>query len=189
LDSVPFFIPEDDFFQERHRFFSSQGLRVQAFPVPKIMGLVLLEHSPRDFLHQWVQDVCKSLDGSQGTCVVIHTAIFCGRRCLGMPRSQDEAQAMIKLLSGRRHRLYTVFGFWHPERPVCKPHVVLTHVKVKQLALGEVSDLKQAFPLYPLHPLFESKIESVIGSPGNLRGIPALELMHHLRGKGLLHES
>lgn len=180
------FIPDDSFYSLRKIFFEALGVKVCPYPVTRPQGLVLLKDPPQIALQKWIQAEADSHPLTTDTYLFIHTGLFCGRRYLGSPTTENETNKILMLLSGRRHRLYTAFAFKKPGQPLGKIKDVLTHVKVKALSDCDKASLKDMFPLYPLRGGFEQKIISVIGAPGNLHGIPACQMHTTLQGQGYL---
>lgn len=182
------FIPEDGFILQRTAFLKELGFSVatyaqESFPT----GLIPLNEDPRSFLRTYKDRVSRHLlalpsYAADRPYLIITTAVFCGRRLIGHSSADQEALKILDLLSGRRHRLYTLMGLLgHPTE-----RIEITRVKVKRLDNQEKQDLMQSFPLYPFPSLFQRKIESIMGPPGNLEGIPFLQAIHFLKGVGLL---
>jgi hypothetical protein len=135
----------------------------------------------------------------------IHTGVFCGRRYIGrlfngMDRHEEyeNRKKIIDMLSGRRHQLITAFKFFSAcnkvegkekssasfdgadMKLICKTVFAKTTVKMKSFSMHESEAISRSESIYPVESPVETLISSVIGSYGNLRGVPALELANHL---------
>lgn len=65
------------------------------------------------------------------------TVVACGRRILPKPKDEDEARQCLRLLSGRRHRVYGGIAIVSPERTWCRS--VMTQVVFKRLTEDEIT--------------------------------------------------
>jgi septum formation protein len=185
-DSPLLFIPHDPFYTYRQDFFKTLGLEVLSYDLPDLQGLIHLKSTPKLFLHAYLKEQAQALSPMAGPSLVIFTGLFCGRRYLGPPKSETEALAMIRLLSGRRHRVYTAFSIKHQGAPLGPIKIVETAIKTKVFSEQDRDALLKAFPLYPVSHTFEQRLHQVIGSYGNLKGLPALEMHHRLQAEGLI---
>ena len=65
------------------------------------------------------------------------TTVAVGRRILEKPADANQARAFLKLLSGRRHRVYTAHALVTPSKGVSS-QVSLTRVAIKRLTQEEI---------------------------------------------------
>ena len=65
------------------------------------------------------------------------TVVCCGRRILPKTETEDQAFECIKLISGRRHRVYTTVCLYTPDKLHCR--TVMTVVKFKRLSMQEIN--------------------------------------------------
>ncbi|MCW9034575.1 MAG: Maf family nucleotide pyrophosphatase [Alphaproteobacteria bacterium] len=117
------------------------------------------------------------------------TVVAVGRRILEKAGNAQEALKFLKLLSGRRHRVFGGFCIITPEGQV-KTKVVETAVVFKQLstkeinsyvALGEWQDKAGA---YAIQGMASAYIRKTIGSYPNVVGLPLYEVNALLTGLG-----
>ena len=65
------------------------------------------------------------------------TTVAVGRRIRERPNDTDQARAFLKLLSGRRHRVYTAHALVKPDQTISS-QVSLTRVAIKRLTQEEI---------------------------------------------------
>ena len=133
----------------------------------------------RRHLHSWVlgADTIVEIDGE----------------VLGKPRDKADGQRMLRLLSGRTHRVMTAFVLIDEESQIRANQIVTSSVTFKPLsdlqihaylATGESFDKAGA---YAVQGLGASLVERIEGSYTNVVGLPIDEVLIALRIAGLLH--
>lgn len=114
------------------------------------------------------------------------STVAVGRRILEKPKDAVEAEAFLKLLSGRRHQVMT--GVAVQKGDVGKVRVVKTAVKFKQLSATEIRqyiDSKEWQGVaggYRIQGLAAAYIQFLSGSYSNVVGLPIYEtcqLLNH----------
>lgn len=120
------------------------------------------------------------------------TTVSAGRRILGKPESDEEAVAMLKFLSGRRHQVHTAFAIQQGARVVSKRVTSrvqfrpLSEVEIyRYVASGQASDKCGA---YGIHTSAASFVKQINGSYTNIVGLPMAEAIALLRSFGLTTE-
>jgi septum formation protein len=117
------------------------------------------------------------------------TVVAVGRRMLGKPDTEDAAAAMLALLSGRGHRVYTGVAVVCPSGALSS-RVVESRLKFKRLggldmrrllASGEWSGAAGG---YRIQGLAGACVISLIGSYTGVVGLPLYETMGILTGMG-----
>lgn len=116
------------------------------------------------------------------------TVVACGRRILGKAEDKKQAADFLKLLSGRRHDVYTGVSLITPSG--ISNRTVKTVVRFKNLNADEIND-------YISHDEWEGKagayaiqgfaakfIISINGSYSNVVGLPLYEVTNMLKGRG-----
>jgi len=117
------------------------------------------------------------------------TVVAVGRRMLGKPATDGEARAMLGLLSGRGHRVYTGVCLIAPDGRFAS-RVSETRVKFKRLGQGELEVLvgcgewRGAAGAYRIQGRAGSCVISLIGSYTGVVGLPLYETMALLAGLG-----
>jgi len=117
------------------------------------------------------------------------TVVAVGRRMLGKPGTEDEARAMLKLLSGRGHRVFTGVAALSPEgRPALR--VSETRLKFKRLGARDLDSLlacgewRGAAGGYRIQGRAGACVVSLIGSYTGVVGLPLYETLGLLVGLG-----
>ena len=118
------------------------------------------------------------------------TIVLIDGEVLGKPRTEADAYAMLKKLSGREHTVMTGFFICRPERNQSYGDVVESRVKIKILLdeeikgyikTGESFDKAGA---YAVQGIGMFMIEKVFGSPTNVIGLPVCEVVNALKQLG-----
>ena len=127
--------------------------------------------------------------GTGSLVLAADIVVACGRRILGKPRDAGEAEKYLKLLSGRRHR---VFG------GVCvidgeasrRTRVVMTTVQFKSLteqemcAYLESREWQDKAGAYAIQGVAGGFVKRLSGSYPNVVGLPLYETANLLRAAG-----
>ncbi len=82
---------------------------------------------PVTYVARMAKEKCAAIRREGTTVLAADTVVACGRRILGKPENEAQAREFLKLLSGRRHRVYT---------SICvngRVKTVMTQVKFKRL--------------------------------------------------------
>ncbi len=117
------------------------------------------------------------------------TVVAVGRRMLGKPSTDGEARAMLGLLSGRGHRVFTAVYLISPDRRAAS-RVSETRVKFKRLAAADLEALlasgewRGAAGGYRIQGLAGACVISLIGSYTGVVGLPLYETVGLLTGLG-----
>jgi septum formation protein len=121
--------------------------------------------------------------------VTADTTVVVGRRIIGKPETEAEATAMMALLSGRNHRVYTCVVVRAPDGRI-STRLSDSRIKVKRftpddiktmVALGEWHGRAGG---YSFVGYFSRFIQSVTGSASGILGLPAYETANLLTGLG-----
>lgn len=117
------------------------------------------------------------------------TVVAVGRRMLGKPSTEAEAQAMLALLSGRGHRVYTGVCLIAPDGRTAS-RVSDTRVKFKRLDADDLGGLlgsgewRGAAGGYRIQGLAGACVTGLIGSYSGVVGLPLFETVSLLTGLG-----
>lgn len=117
------------------------------------------------------------------------TVVGVGRRILGKPVDADDARAMLKLLSGRRHRVHTGVTLCAPDGRRATRAVTsivgfarLTEAQVEAyLDFGEWQGKAGGYAIQGRAEMF---VRFLSGSHSNVVGLPLFETAQCLRGLG-----
>jgi septum formation protein len=120
------------------------------------------------------------------------TVVAVGRRILPKAESAAEAAACLKLLSGRRHHVYTAVALLGPEGAVSArlsessvTFMRLTEAQHRTYLTGGEWQGKAGG--YAIQGMAASFIRALSGSYSGVVGLPLFETAQLLRGRGLLH--
>jgi septum formation protein len=116
------------------------------------------------------------------------TVVAAGRRILGKPAGPAEAEAFLRLLSGRRHRVITCVALRQDDR--LRTRRVETAVRFKRLSDAEIAaylasgEWHDKAGGYAIQGRAEGFIPWIGGSWSNVVGLPLTETLNLLRGAG-----
>lgn len=116
------------------------------------------------------------------------TVVACGTRILGKPKNIGEARAFLKLLSGRRHNVYTGVTLITPNGKSEK--TVKTVVKFKNLSSSDIDgylvhdEWNGKAGAYAIQGIAGQFIRGINGSYSNVVGLPLFEVVNMLKGRG-----
>ena len=117
------------------------------------------------------------------------TVVACGRRILGKADDAATAERYLRLLSGRRHRVYTGVAVAAPDgRRAAR--VVMTMVRIKRLDEPELEaylasgEWRGKAGGYAIQGRAEAFIPAINGSYSNVVGLPLAATLDLLRGLG-----
>jgi septum formation protein len=121
--------------------------------------------------------------------VTADTTVVVGRRIIGKPETEAEATAMMELLSGRNHRVYTAVVVRAPDGRV-STRLNDTRLKVKRFTEDDIKtmvamgDWRGRAGGYSFVGYFSRFIQSITGSASGVLGLPAYETANLLTGLG-----
>ena len=117
------------------------------------------------------------------------TVVACGRRILPKAREKTEAERCLRLLSGRRHRVYTGVALMAPgARQTAR--VIMTAVRFKRLSAQELDGYLASGEWegkaggYAIQGAAEAFVTAINGSYSNVVGLPLAATVELLRGLG-----
>jgi septum formation protein len=132
----------------------------------------------------------KAAAGPTGKFVLAaDTVVAAGRHILGKPATEDEARAILSLLSGRRHRVYTAIVLVAPDGRRAE-RVVQSIVAFARIAPPELSTYLAAGEWrgkaggYAIQGQAARFVRFLSGSYSNVVGLPLFETAQLLRGFG-----
>jgi septum formation protein len=118
------------------------------------------------------------------------TVVACGRRVLGKAHTADEARSFLKLLSGRRHRVFGGLAVITPDGRETS-RVVMTAVRFKRLSDNEIAaylasgEWRDKAGGYAIQGLAAAFIPFISGSYANVVGLALTETVSLLASAGL----
>jgi len=117
------------------------------------------------------------------------TVVAVGRRILDKAESEDDALRCLKLLSGRRHRVYGGLTLIHPDGKI-NNRLVTTSVVFKRLEGSEIDAYVNCGEWhgkaggYAIQGRAGAFARKIIGSYSNIVGLPLFETSMLLKGAG-----
>jgi septum formation protein len=125
-----------------------------------------------------------------GACILsCDTVVAVGRRILGKAESEDAARRCLKLLSGRRHRVYGGLTLIDPDGKIHN-RLVITSVLFKRLEASEIDAYVNCGEWhgkaggYAIQGRAGAFARKIIGSYSNIVGLPLFETSMLLKGVG-----
>jgi septum formation protein len=138
-------------------------------------------------------DVARRPDAAGAFVLAADTVVACGRRILGKADDEAAARRCLRLLSGRRHRVYTAVAVVAPDgRRALR--VALTVVRFKRLHARDIASYLASGEWrgkaggYAIQGRAEAFIPSINGSYSNVVGLPLATTLDLLGGLGWRHE-
>jgi septum formation protein len=117
------------------------------------------------------------------------TVVACGRRILPKAETAGDARTCLKLLSGRRHRVYGGVALITPDGTLASRRVI-TQVTFKRLSEAEITgyiataEWRGKAGGYAIQGRAAALISWIAGSYSNVVGLPLYETVHLLAGRG-----
>ena len=124
--------------------------------------------------------------------VAADTIVYINGSILGKPKSREEAEEMLRCLSGQEHRVLTGFSVCHLGSGRSDKEAVQTAVRMKSLTSVEMEwYVKTGEPLdkaggYAIQGIGSYMIQSIQGSYTNVVGLPLCELILMLTRLGAI---
>ncbi|MDF1586617.1 Maf family protein [Marinimicrococcus flavescens] len=121
--------------------------------------------------------------------VAADTVVACGRRILPKAATRAEAEACLRLISGRRHRVHGGLCVIAPDGRR-RTRLVTTSVRIKRLTQDEISfylasgEWEGKAGGYAIQGLAATFVPSINGSYTNVVGLPLAETVAMLEGLG-----
>ena len=144
---------------------------------------------PRAYVTRMARQKALALEPRDTALVLTaDTTVSAGRRILGKPADMAEAEAFLRLLSGRRHRVTTAICLALGERSWERR--VETRVRFKRLSEAEIAaylasgEWRGKAGGYAIQGLAGAFIPEITGSYTNVVGLPLAETVGLLRGAG-----
>jgi septum formation protein len=150
---------------------------------------------PRPYCARMAREKAQAVAASEGEIVLAaDTTVALGRRILGKPEGEEEAARFLRLLSGRRHRVYTAVALRLGDR--LWERDAETVVRMKPLSEAEIAgylatgDWRGKAGGYSIQGPAGAFVPWIRGSYPAVVGLPLAETAGLLRGAGYpLHEA
>jgi septum formation protein len=169
------------------------GVIPDRIAVPKVDKAALARELPRAHVLRLAAakaaDVAARPAAAGAYVLAADTVVACGRRILGKADDTLAAEHFLRLLSGRRHRVYTGVAVVAPDGPQAL-RVVVTMVRFKRLGEREIAaylasgEWQGKAGGYAIQGRAEAFVPSINGSWSNVVGLPLATTLDLLRGLG-----
>ncbi|MGI9484830.1 MAG: Maf family protein [Geminicoccaceae bacterium] len=169
------------------------GVEPARIETPEIDETPLEHERPRDHALRLALSkrdaVVERLGKSEGYVLAADTVVACGRRILPKAEDMDTAERCLRLLSGRRHRVYTGVAVSAPDGRD-SASVVMTTVTLKRLGSEQLVHYLQSGEWqgkaggYGIQGRADAFVTAIQGSYSNVVGLPLQVSADLLRGLG-----
>ena len=166
------------------------GLTPHAVRAPDINEDQVGAEKPRDYVRRMALEKAQASDCAPDEVVLCaDTTVAIGRRILGKPDDANQAQAFLRLLMGRRHKVITAVAVKTPDRVTVKD--VVTDVKMKRLSDVEIAgyiatdDWRGKAGGYAIQGPAGAFVPWIGGSFSAVVGLPLTETANLLQSAGI----
>ncbi|MFP4328799.1 MAG: Maf family protein [Paracoccaceae bacterium] len=173
----------------RRELLARLGVSPDAVVPPEIDETPGKAEQPRPYCARIARQKAQAVPAAADDLVLCaDTTVALGRRILGKPADEAEAEAFLRLLSGRRHRVITAVALRRGDRIWTRD--VVTAVKMKSLSEPEIrayiatGDWRGKAGGYGIQGLAEAFIPWISGSFSGVMGLPLAETAGLLEGAG-----
>ncbi len=156
---------------------------------PAIDETPLPEESPRLLALRLARLKAERVANGADFVLAADTVVAVGRRALPKAETQDQARACLRLLSGRKHRVYTAVVLREPHGAVSE-RIAESHVTFARLAAEQIDaylrggEWRDKAGGYAIQGMAASFVRALSGSHSGVIGLPLFETAQLLRGHG-----
>ena len=173
----------------RRELIARLGLEPSVIAAADIDETPLKAELPRSYAARMAREKAAAVPGGDAFVLAGDTVVALGRRIL--PKAEDEATARqcLKLLSGRRHRVFSAIALKHPDGAV-RERISETIVRFKQLSSAEIEayiaggEWSGKAGGYAIQGSAEGLIAWISGSHSGVMGLPLFETRALLKAAG-----
>ena len=169
------------------------GVIPEAIEAPAVDETPLPKELPRAYVLRMAETKLGDVAGRPAAAgryvLAADTVVACGRRLLGKADDVEAAERYLRLLSGRRHRVYTGVAIAAPDSRRAA-RVVTTMVRFKRLHESEIAaylacgEWQGKAGGYAIQGQAETFVPAINGSYSNVVGLPLATTLDLLRGLG-----
>jgi septum formation protein len=144
---------------------------------------------PPLYVKRVAQEKAQSLTGPQPAYILTaDTIVGVGRRILRKAQDITDAEHQIRLLSGRRHRVYTAVVLRSPDGQLssrlAQTHVAFKHLEEKEIALFLASREWENVAVYRIDGVAGCFTKQITGLQSTVSGLPLYHTYQLLKGAG-----
>lgn len=173
----------------RRELLAQIGVTPDRIAAPDIDETPRKGEGPRPYCLRMAREKAAAVAIAPGEIVLsADTTVAAGRRILGKPADEAEAEGFLRLLSGRRHRVVTAVALRREDR--AWEREVVTAVRFKRLSEEEIAAYLRSGEWrgkaggYAIHGLAGPLIPWISGSFTGVVGLPLAETANLLRAAG-----
>ena len=177
--------------KRRLELLSQIGVKPDLVLSPNINEKVLSKELPHIYVERMSLEKNKVFQQqySQSIILTADTVVAIGRRILPKTMDENTAEQCLKLISGRRHKVFTSFTLNTPHNSL-KTKTIQSIIKFKRLHADEISyyiaskEWEGKAGGYAIQGIASSFINFISGSYSNVVGLPLAELYRALISVG-----
>ena len=140
----------------------------------------------------------KNQQNSKYFILTADTIVAAGRRIIQKPKNQKDAENALKILSGKRHRVYTNVSLFITENLnnhnniIKRNKTIITIVTMKRLSLRDIetyiksNEWEGKAGAYAIQGRADAFVKQINGSYSNVVGLPLYQTQNLLQGCGYL---
>lgn len=157
--------------------------------IDEISSEIEIENKIMDIANQKVMEVAK--ENQDKNVVGADTVVVIDNKILGKPKDRNEAKSMLKLLSGREHKVITAFSYVNIDNRICYKDYDVTKVYFKELLDEEIDwyiETKEPFDKAGAYGIQEKGaflVEKIEGDFFNVMGFPLGKFVRSLVENGI----
>ena len=171
----------------RLELLSQIGVKPDLILFPNIDEKIFSRELPHIYVERMSQEKNKVFQQkySQSIILTADTVVTVGRRILPKTLDKNTAEECLKLISGRRHKVFTNFTLYTPHNSL-KTKTIQSIIKFKRLHPDEISyylaskEWEGKAGGYAIQGIAASFINFISGSYSNVVGLPLAELYRAL---------
>lgn len=148
-----------------------------------------LEYAKR-IAYQKAVTVNDKIKNPEAIIIAADTVVSCCAKILGKPKDINEAQEILNIISGRRHKVYTAVCIINNKTGRTYQKSAKTMVQFKHLSSLEIktyldsNEWQDKAGAYAIQGLASAYIKQINGSYSNVVGLPLFEVNNILQGIG-----
>ena len=177
--------------ERRLQLLKQIGIKPDLILIPNINEKVFSKELPRKYVQRMSLEKNKvfQTNYSQSIVLTADTIVSVGRRVLPKAMDIKTAEQCLRLISGRRHKVFTSFTLYSPNNSL-KIKTIQSIIKFKRLHSDEINyylaskEWKGKAGGYAIQGIAASFVNFISGSYSNIVGLPIAELYRTLISVG-----
>jgi septum formation protein len=169
--------------QRRLELLSQIGIKPDLILSPNIDENIIYKEQPRIYVERMSLEKNKIFHQKYPESIILtaDTVVSVGRRILPKTMDINTAEKCLKIISGRRHKVFTSFTLYSPNSSI-KTKTIQSIIKFKRLHPDEISyyldtkEWKGKAGGYAIQGIAASFVNFISGSYSNVVGLPLAEI-------------